>query len=302
MKSHTGKIGLLFLALVIALGGLGVGFAAWTDTITLQGTVNTAAVNWEITGSAWGVEWQEPCYDDETAWALCDGDGCFSCPTGWGKYFTYHVDDPAMVVPLVAGQNIPVGDVTVSTAGDTVIVEYSVTEDDWEIMLSHLYVGTSAPAKCAPGLFPYSSEKDPSVVISPQVHRYVITGFTACDDVYVAAHAEVAQPCGIGGIVEVSVSIEGHNLIVDWNCIGASYYFTILFEVTNTGSIPIRLSNITYNEPDNVDVNLLTPELIGFQMEPGQSLQCKVGITVSACETAGEQIIITVHAVQWHLW
>ncbi len=39
------KIGLLCLALVLALGALGVGYAAWTDTITIQGTVNTGSVD-----------------------------------------------------------------------------------------------------------------------------------------------------------------------------------------------------------------------------------------------------------------
>jgi predicted ribosomally synthesized peptide with SipW-like signal peptide len=39
------KIGLLCLALVLALGALGVGYAAWTDTITISGTVNTGTLN-----------------------------------------------------------------------------------------------------------------------------------------------------------------------------------------------------------------------------------------------------------------
>lgn len=39
------KIGLLCLALVLALGALGVGYASWIDTITIQGTVNTGSVD-----------------------------------------------------------------------------------------------------------------------------------------------------------------------------------------------------------------------------------------------------------------
>jgi hypothetical protein len=39
------KIGLLCLALVLALGALGVGYAAWIDTITIEGTVNTGSVD-----------------------------------------------------------------------------------------------------------------------------------------------------------------------------------------------------------------------------------------------------------------
>jgi hypothetical protein len=39
------KIGLLSLALVLALGALGVGYAHWTDTICIEGTVNTGSVD-----------------------------------------------------------------------------------------------------------------------------------------------------------------------------------------------------------------------------------------------------------------
>lgn len=39
------KIGLLALALVLALGALGVGYATWTDTITIEGTVETGSVD-----------------------------------------------------------------------------------------------------------------------------------------------------------------------------------------------------------------------------------------------------------------
>jgi hypothetical protein len=38
------KFGILCLALVIALGALGVGYAAWTDTIFIDGTVSTGSV------------------------------------------------------------------------------------------------------------------------------------------------------------------------------------------------------------------------------------------------------------------
>jgi len=38
------KIGLLCLALVLALGALGVGYASWTDQITINGSVSTGEV------------------------------------------------------------------------------------------------------------------------------------------------------------------------------------------------------------------------------------------------------------------
>jgi len=42
------KIGLLCLALVLALGALGVGYAMWQDTVTIEGTVNTGSVEISI--------------------------------------------------------------------------------------------------------------------------------------------------------------------------------------------------------------------------------------------------------------
>ena len=39
------KIGLLSLALVLALGSLGIGYAHWTDTLTIDGDINTGWVD-----------------------------------------------------------------------------------------------------------------------------------------------------------------------------------------------------------------------------------------------------------------
>lgn len=55
------KIGLLSLALVLALGGLGIGYAAWTDTLTITGSVSTGSVEWEFfsapSQSDLGLDW-----------------------------------------------------------------------------------------------------------------------------------------------------------------------------------------------------------------------------------------------------
>ena len=42
------KIGVICLALVLALGSLGVGYALWSDTLFLEGTVETGEVDWEF--------------------------------------------------------------------------------------------------------------------------------------------------------------------------------------------------------------------------------------------------------------
>lgn len=44
----TAKIGTIFLISILALAGIGVGYAAWTDTITVSGTVNTGNVDIDI--------------------------------------------------------------------------------------------------------------------------------------------------------------------------------------------------------------------------------------------------------------
>jgi predicted ribosomally synthesized peptide with SipW-like signal peptide len=42
------KVGLIALALILALGSLGVGYAMWSDTVTINGTVNTGNVDLDI--------------------------------------------------------------------------------------------------------------------------------------------------------------------------------------------------------------------------------------------------------------
>lgn len=41
----TAKLGAMFLISILALAGIGMGYASWTDTITIEGTVNTGTVD-----------------------------------------------------------------------------------------------------------------------------------------------------------------------------------------------------------------------------------------------------------------
>lgn len=45
MKMKSAKLGAMFLISILALAGIGMGYAAWTDTITINGTVNTGSVD-----------------------------------------------------------------------------------------------------------------------------------------------------------------------------------------------------------------------------------------------------------------
>ena len=58
----TAKLGAMFLISIMALTGIGVGYAAWTDTIYIQGTVNTGTVSWHFS-------------DYSGMWAYKDPDG-----------------------------------------------------------------------------------------------------------------------------------------------------------------------------------------------------------------------------------
>jgi len=53
------KIGLLVMALVLALGGLGVGYAAWTDQVTIDGTVETGTLDVEVVYVSYMEVWKD---------------------------------------------------------------------------------------------------------------------------------------------------------------------------------------------------------------------------------------------------
>ena len=96
---------------------------------------------------------------------------------------------------LLAGQNIEVGTLTVEVVGTNLVVTYAITAQCWVLGDTHLYVGQVAPAKSAPGQFPYGPED----VVNNEV-KYVIPladlDAVAGDTLSIAAHAEVEKTCG----------------------------------------------------------------------------------------------------------
>ena len=72
------KVGLLVLALVVALGGLGIGYAAWTDTIFVNGSVTTGSVCMLV------ERWNEVGDCPDQNFATWDYNGfSYSCPPGY---------------------------------------------------------------------------------------------------------------------------------------------------------------------------------------------------------------------------
>ena len=88
---------------------------------------------------------------------------------------------------VVGRQHIPVGTLTVVVDGTDLVVTYDITDPEWELLETHLYVGTSAPTKSAPGQFPYGADD------VAEEGKYVIDleGFTGI--LYIAAHAEIGM-------------------------------------------------------------------------------------------------------------
>jgi len=78
MKGRLGKFGTIFLAVALCLALTGAGFAAWTDNLTIEGTVTTGDLEWElqgpITNADTGLD-QNCFFDLETGnWVLMDKD------------------------------------------------------------------------------------------------------------------------------------------------------------------------------------------------------------------------------------
>ena len=80
-----------------------------------------------------------------------------------------------------------IGNLTVTYASGEFTVEYSI-DSPWEIVETHVYIGSQPPAKSSPGRFPY---------VAGDI-KFDVTGLTK---VYIAAHAEVMRDTGTKDIL-----------------------------------------------------------------------------------------------------
>ena len=112
----------------------------------------------------------------------------FAAPVG------AHTEGDPYVTDLIAGQHTDVGEVSVWNDSTNIYVTYLITEPDWVITGTHLYVGKTDPNQgdingnqltTAPGQFPYS----------PEIAEDGLSAtFTLCDvdtPFYVSAHAVI---------------------------------------------------------------------------------------------------------------
>lgn len=74
-----------------------------------------------------------------------------------------------------------IGDLDVTYNGDVFTIEYFI-DLPWEIVETHVYIGSEPPAKHSPGKFPYEAGD--------------ITFYSTGEQVYIAAHAEVRMDTG----------------------------------------------------------------------------------------------------------
>jgi hypothetical protein len=102
------------------------------------------------------------------------------------------------LLTLYADQDTFAGYVHISTGEDSLTVTFDTTFSDWEMLETHLYVGTSPPAKNSPGKFDFKDENLGGVNIVTYTIDYVDIGATEGDIVYVAAHAVVRIWTGCG--------------------------------------------------------------------------------------------------------
>ena len=94
---------------------------------------------------------------------------------------------------VVGRQHIPVGELTLAIVAGNLEVTYSITDTEWELLETHLYVGTSAPTKSAPGRFPYGPED-----AVDGVYAIPLADFGGVSPLYIAAHAKIGMIDGFG--------------------------------------------------------------------------------------------------------
>ena len=112
----------------------------------------------------------------------------------------FAITSSAMDVILYTDQVLPIGTLTVKVVGINLEVTYDITDSGWELLETHLYVGTDEPEKSAPGRFPYgpgdaTDEQYIRVYTIPLVGPLAVFGLVSgeVDTLYIAAHAEIGM-------------------------------------------------------------------------------------------------------------
>ena len=150
---------------------------------------------------------------------------------GWGSYFKYQLDGGPIKVSLIGGQMYSTGMVTIYDDGTNLYVEYNTSSTGWELSETHVYAGTSAPDKLAPGKFPYKHDpiSPPSETDSYVIPLSEIGVVPETTEIYMAVHAVVCHPeygceTAWGKGVYRKVRIELHFPDIDEDDLGYHYF------------------------------------------------------------------------------
>ncbi len=105
----------------------------------------------------------------------------------------FAITSSAEVVTLFADQDVDVGTLTVVVDGTDLVVTYDITDSGWELLETHLYVGTAVPDKSAPGRFPHGPDDVDVATAGQYIRVYTIDLGTFTGTLYIAAHAEIGM-------------------------------------------------------------------------------------------------------------
>jgi len=97
-----------------------------------------------------------------------------------------------------------VGTLTVAVVGENLVITYAMypvdpmvpDEEGWELLETHLYVGTEPPAKSAPGQFPYGPEDAEDGVYTIPLDK--LPDPDLAGNIVIAAQAEIGKIYGDG--------------------------------------------------------------------------------------------------------
>lgn len=96
-----------------------------------------------------------------------------------------HTEGDPYIATLWAGKHTLIGTVSVWNNGTHLFVKYKT--EGWVMTETHLYVGTTPPAKGSPGRFPYKRDYDPPV--TEDTYVIPLGAWESCTRIYIAAHA-----------------------------------------------------------------------------------------------------------------
>jgi len=156
------KVGLLALALVMAVGGLGIGYAAWIDTITIDGTVKTGTVDVVVEYLSYVEVWKDLTTEGAVpVYFATDTAGTIVWQEGT-------VPDPGVLVASTAAK---------LTSDDTVAVSFSnLYPCDWFIVDIKAHCVGTVPVKINDILLESTGEADwvADLIVSGDI------GYTIC--------------------------------------------------------------------------------------------------------------------------